>query len=223
MAQSGAHERSALTVLVDECEEIQRLTALVRVAMGRLGGSVSPWLDEGLLMAQGLVTLLEMAEDSGGDAMADEGALGWVVSGMRTWARASSWYCAAWPCRIAPLCSALAEHGSAADRQIAGDLGLDEGRLEERYAEAGLVFGVSPELLLPGRATDARGLSAAISELPRDQRKLLTLYFEDDLSFPEIAELLGMAPLDTQGTYGRAAARIRARVFGGRQMTGVAG
>lgn len=205
-----------------EYEQLDHLTSLVRVAMGRLGGAVSPWLDEGLLMGQGLVTLLELVGDPADAATLDNASVGWVVSGMRTWARASSWYRSAWPCRIAPLCSSLAKRDVDAsdDRATARDLGLDGERLAERYVEAGLLFGVSPELLLPERASSG-GLTEAISELAIEQRRLLTLYFEDGLNFPEIARALEMAPERAQETYGRAATRIRARVFGTAQAAEV--
>ncbi|MFW5866289.1 MAG: RNA polymerase sigma factor [Armatimonadota bacterium] len=233
MARSIVRQRSerqvdpgpgAPTMLDHEREEMLRLTRLVKVAIGRLGGSVSPWLDEGLLMGQGLATLLELTRDADESVAADGALLGWVVGGMRSWVRASSWYRASWRCRIAPLCSSLAERppGGAGDSQIAGDLGLDRERLSERYAEAGLLFGVSPELLLPSQiaASGARRVTDAVSALPLDERKLLALYFEDGLSFPEIAQVLEITPAEAQTTYGRAATSIRAHVFGTRQLSG---
>jgi len=198
-----------------EYEQLRQFTSVVRVAMGRLGATITPWLDEGLLMGQGLVTLLELAGDPAGEGALDDAAVGWVVSGMRTWARASSWYRSAWPCRIAPLCSSLAKRDADAadDRATARDLGLGRDGLVERYVEAGLLFGVSPELLLPEHPR-AVGLTDAVSELAVEQRQLLTLYFEDGLNLPEIAEALEISPERAQETYGRAATKIRARVFG---------
>lgn len=218
---------SAPMVAQREYEDFQRLTRVVRVAMGRLGGVISPWLDEGLLMGQGLVTLLEFVGEAPDPGVFDDAAVDWIISRMRTWARSSTWYHAAWHCRVAPLCSALAERGrrAADDRQIAGDLGLDEGRLGERYTEAGLIFGVSPELLLPEPvgSDGIDGLTAAISALPLEQRRLLTLYFEDELTFTEIGELMDVSPGRAQEIYGRAATSIRARVFGAWQAAGVRG
>jgi len=215
-----AFEVRAPLVIDHECEELRRLTGLVRLAIGRLGGSVAPWLDEGLLMGQGLITLLDLAGDADAELQGDHATVHRVVSSMRTWARASSWYRAAWPCRVGPLCSSLAERPAddRRDAQVALDLGVEEERLGERYAEAGLLFGVSPELLLPQRAeTESGALSRAISALPLEQRKLLTLYFEDGLSFPEIAEALRITAIEAQTAYGRAATSIRAAVFGPRQ------
>ncbi|MGI5817247.1 MAG: sigma factor-like helix-turn-helix DNA-binding protein [Armatimonadota bacterium] len=205
-------------IVTRDCEALRPLTALVRVAMGRLGARISPWLDEGLLMSQGLVTVLELADGRTGELTPESDVMGRVVGGMRAWALSSSWFEAAWPCRIAPLCSALSEccPDVSEDREVARALGLDEGRLAERFAEAGLVFGVSPELLLPGRPHEGGGgaLVGAVSALPEDQRRLLTLYFEDGLSFPEIAALLQITPGRAQEFYGRAAASIRARIAG---------
>jgi DNA-directed RNA polymerase specialized sigma24 family protein len=93
---------------------------------------------------------------------------------------------------------------------------VDGDRLAERYTEAGLVFGVSPELLMPSgtRAIDTSGLTRAVDALPLEQRQVLTLYFEDSLSFPEIAQALELSPTEAQELYGRAATTIRARVSG---------
>ncbi len=236
MAQMATDIREEPGVSEQEYDDLLRLTGLVRVALGRLGGRISPWLDEGLLMGQGLMALIELAGNAGevevGDddavEVGDDDAVGLVVAGMRAWARASSWYHAALPCRIAPLCASLAARSgrsAAPDREIAQDLGLDEAALAERYTEAGLVFGVSPELLLPERegVAAAGGLAGAIARLPVEQRRLLTLYFEDGLSFPEIASLLGVGAEGVQESYGRAATLIRARVLaaGGRLGLGV--
>lgn len=207
------------------------LVRIVRIAMGRIGGKLTPWLDEGLLMSQGLVTLLEISGDDR-DLRAQEEACGGgertlrrVVSGMRDRARASSWFARAWPCRIAPLCASLAYRGDDGEEAVAGDLGLEPPELAGRYTEAGLVFGVSPELMLPDFATPRVGsrnggegpgrgvLAQAISMRPVEQRRVLTLYFQEGLSFPEIAELLELPPERAQELYGRAAAAVRARVM----------
>ena len=218
MAETATDLRDEASVSEREYEDLLRLTGLVRVALGRLGGCISPWLDDGLLMGQGLMALIELAGGADESAVGDEDAVGQVVSGMRAWARASSWYHAALPFRIAPLCAALAARGgrsAAPDREIALDLGFYEVALVERYTEAGLVFGVSPELLLPERddRSGAGGLAGAIAGLPVEQRRLLTLYFEDGLSFPEIASLLAISAEDAQQRYGRAATLIRARML----------
>lgn len=209
MAQAVTDLRDEPNAPEREGDHLVRLSGVVRVALGRLGARLSPWLDEGLLMSSGLIALLEPAT---GELPAD--ALLRAVAAMRASARASSWYQAALPCRIAPLCASLARAGASnpvPDRAIADDLGLALRGVAERYVEAGLVFAVSPELLLPRGALPA-ALAAAVGGLPVEQRRLLTLYFEDGLSFPEIGAILAISPEAAQALYGRAAALIRARI-----------
>ena len=209
------------------------MTRLVRVAMGRIGGQLPPWLDEGLLMGQGLATLLQLSDGCadpltpGDETRESERTLRRVVGSMRHWARASSWFARAWPCRIAPLCASLTSHGSEREEVVAEDLGLKLPELAERYTEAGLVFGVSPELMLPEMAIERAGmgishrscapgsalLAEAISGRPVEQRRVLTLYFQEKLSFPEIGELLQLTPAGVQQLYGRAATSIRSRLI----------
>jgi len=194
---------------------VGRLSRIVRVAVGRLGCVLSPWLDEGLMIGHGLATLMEAAQYPVEAPGFEPAALRWVVGGLRQWARASSWYSAAWPCRIAPLCAALAERGEGADEPVAADLGLSPADLPERYVEAGLLFGVSPELMLsPAGAGGADAIGAAVSALPPQPRRLLRLYFQEALSLPEIAEVLEMPPRRAQELYGRSAAAVRAAVHG---------
>ncbi|MEA3402295.1 MAG: hypothetical protein U9R79_13750 [Armatimonadota bacterium] len=207
----------------EDSPAVARLTRVVRVAMGRLGCVLAPYLDEGLLLGQGLLALVEMAEGApaGGEDI-EPAALRLVVEHLRAWARASSWFRIAWPCRVAPLCACIAEHGPDRDGPLAEDLGLPAEALTERFMEAGLLFAVSPELILPQGAS-AGAASAAVSSLSKRQRRLLNAYFQGGLSFPEIAELLGLPGAEAQELYGRAAAIIRAQVSVVRETGGLRG
>jgi|LSQX01.2.fsa_nt_gb hypothetical protein len=199
------------------CEVISQLSGIARVAVGRLGGQIAPWLDESLLMTHGLITLLEMTGGAGisRSEAAEEDALRRVVDGLRGWIRSGSWYQSAWLCRVGPLCAAVSA-GGGDDAAVARDLGLQRAGLVERFVEAGLVFAVSPELLLPRRdASLAIPLARSVDALPPRQRRVLTLYFRDGLSFPEMAELLGIAPARAQELYGRAAVAICGSLLAG--------
>lgn len=205
----------------DEC-----LTSLLQVAAGRIGGQLAPWLDERLLLSQGLCALLETMGDDCSPLPAQSDHDGWsqrlriAVRGMRNWARASCWFTRAWACRVAPLCAALWQRGDGKEAEVARDLGMEPQALAGRYTEAGLLFGVSPDLILPTAAVTHSGgaeqslLAGAVSSRPVEQRRVLTLYFGEGLSFPEIAELLGRPPATVQETYGRAATAIRAHLLG---------
>ncbi len=193
-AQADADSWPPLALHADEAvmsrEIADGLTRLVRMAMGRLGGDPNV--------------------AGGRDAL-----VGRVVESLRRWARMSTWYRAAWPCRVAPLCASLASRPGACDDLLAGDLGLREAGLRRRFVEAGLVFGVSPELIVPASGEGGDRLAEAIAALPRDQRSLLVLYFRDGLTIPEIAELLELPPDGTQELYGRATATVRTRLVTG--------
>ncbi len=218
-AQADADSWPPLALHADEAvmsrEIADGLTRLVRMAMGRLGGVVEPWLDEGMLIGQGLVALVGALRDDPNVAGSRDALVGRVVESLRRWARMSTWYRAAWPCRVAPLCASLASRPGACDDLLAGDLGLREAGLRRRFVEAGLVFGVSPELIVPASGEGGDRLAEAIAALPRDQRSLLVLYFRDGLTIPEIAELLELPPDGTQELYGRATATVRTRLVTG--------
>jgi len=191
------------------------LARMVRVATGRLGCVLAPWLDEGMLVGQGMVTLAAAVRSTAHLARREDELIRVAVESLRRWARLSSWYEQAWPWRVAPLCAALAARPGASPRALAAELGLTPAGLRERFTEAGLVFGVSPELILPASIRPDGRLAQAVAELPLEQRSLLVLYFQDELSFPEIAQSLELTPARTQELYGRAAATVRAALAAG--------
>ena len=185
------------------------------------------------MMGHGLATLLD---SSAGEAASLEPADGLnggertlrrVVSGIRNWARGSSWFARAVPRRVDPLCASQAAGTAGPDEAIVAELDIEGRELQERFTEAGLVFGVGPELMLPHLSVACAGsagpedqqqstrvmLADTISARPIEQRRVLTLYFQQNLSFPEIAELTDLPPARVQELYGRAAVCIRAELL----------
>ncbi|MGD9494919.1 MAG: sigma factor-like helix-turn-helix DNA-binding protein [Armatimonadota bacterium] len=183
---------------------------VVRVALGRLGAVLEPWLDEGMLLGHGMMALVGALRRARPAPGREDELVQVVVDSLRRWIRFSSWYRDAWPSRVAPLCAALADEPGASDRELAARLTLRPAGLQGRLVEAGLLFGVSPELILPACGSDSEVLARALGALPREQRELLALYFQGGLSFPEIAQSLAIAPERAQQLYGRAAAAVRA-------------
>ena len=194
-------------------ELVEKFAHLVRVAIGRLGAQLSPYLDETVLMGRGLIALFEVAEHHQvSSPRFEEVAMRRIVEDLRRSARSTEWFRSAWSERVAPLCATAAEALLRPVRRSLGEGGADGG-LGPRFTEAGLVFGVSPERILPVAELSSaqRGqLAAVIDDLPAPQRTLLTAYFQERLSFPEIAELLELPPAHVQALYGRAAVAIRA-------------
>jgi len=199
-------------------EVLEKFAHLVKLAIGRLGAQFSPYLDEGLLTGRGLMALMAAAERAHpGAAEFPEAATRQIIRELRRWARATEWFARAWSRRVRPLCAAVARHGPGDEEGVACELGLGTGQLHGRFVEAGLVFGVSPDRMIPGpelSASARAAVAAAVAALPDPLCTLLTLYFRERLSFPEIAQLLDQPPDQVQAHYGRCAAAIRAAVVG---------
>lgn len=199
-------------------EQLGRLAHLARQAVGRIGAQLSPYLDESLVMGRALMALVESRPAALVASRSREGrAVRRVVEDLRAWIRGGAWFQTAWPRRVEPLCRAAARYGINCPELLADHFGLDESQLHNGFVEAGLVFGVCPERLLPSSELTARGhalLTEVVDELPEQQRTLLTLYFREGLGFDEIAELLQMPGRDLQATYGRAAVHIRSALYG---------
>lgn len=201
-------------------ELVQRFAHLVKVAVGRIGAVLAPYLDETVLMGRGLITLFEGAEHhqlysarANAAPSFEETAARRILHDLRRSARGTEWFRAAWARRVEPLCAAAAWHGTTADVALARELDLRPDELERRFVEAGLVFGVCPERMIPvARLSPAQRtqLAAVIAGLPTPQGTVLAEYFEHRLSFPEIAELLALPPAHVQALYGHAALAIRA-------------
>ncbi len=200
--------------LASRHELVQRFPHLVKVAIGRLGAQLSPYLDESLLIGRGLMTLIEATEHAGMDETRfEEVTARQILEDLRRWAQGTGWFRAAWSRRVEPLCAAACRCDPRVDEDLAAELGLDTDDLQEAFVEGGLVFGVSPERMIPvGQLSPAQraDLASAIAGLRPPQAKLLTLYFQERLSFPEIVELLEVPPDEVQALYGRCAVTIRA-------------
>ncbi len=198
-------------------ERIKGLAELARTAVGRLGTRLDPHLDEGLVVGRSMMMLMQICtEMTAARAHATEQAARATVEGLRAWVKSGPWFEGAWRDRVGPLCSAAGHCGVEVDELIADRLSCDPAQVADRFLEAGLVFGVSPERILPlARVNDSarEQVSAIVGALPECQRTILTFYFRERLSFPEIAELLSLSPEQLQVTYGRAAILIRSRLL----------
>lgn len=197
--------------------QIDRLARTARLAVGRLGAQLRPYLDDGLVLGRALMALIEMGHAAVTSSPAAEAhALGVVVEGLRTWIRGGAWFEVAWSRRVKPLCRAATRYGINCPELLADQFGLDQSQLDTAFVEAGLVFGVCPERMLPPgrpRAQQHELLTMVVGELPEQQRTVLTLYFREGLGFGEIAELLDLTGRDLQALYGRAAVHIRSSMY----------
>ncbi len=88
------------------------------------------------------------------------------------------------------------------------DPGLD---LSEAAAEQAL-HGTDPERLLL-RAADQQAVERALLRLPPQQREILVLRELEDLSYKEIADVIGLAPGTVMSRLSRARERLRAELM----------
>jgi RNA polymerase sigma-70 factor (ECF subfamily) len=65
------------------------------------------------------------------------------------------------------------------------------------------------------REDELRRLLAAVEALPEDYRKVVMLYYYEDVTYRELAGLLGVSPATVNARLTRARALLRARLAGG--------
>lgn len=193
---------------------IGELATQAKLAVGRLGPHLAPHLDESLVIGRAMMLLLQMSDPrTHRSSSAREQATLATVEGLRAWIKSGPWFEVAWRERIEPLREAAGHCGLESDEMLARETDLEPAQILARFVEAGLAFGVTPERMLPlARVSDEsrRQVAHVIGELPEQQRTVLTFYFREQLSFPEIGDLLDLGPEQLQGIYGRAAIFVRA-------------
>ena len=191
--------------------------------VGRLTDRLaSCWPDEvdlEELAAEGHAALLHAAvtaEDE--DAMAAH-AVEIVGARLRQVLAASEWYRKAMLGRARPLCEAwrgLVLGGrEATDHTLAQRLHLGPSDLAERFVELAVIFAIDPGAMLPGtmegRPADAKyAMAEIVSALPVEQQLALALHSHQELTFPEIARVMGIEPRAAQEAFGRAATCVTA-------------
>lgn len=171
------------------------------------------------LAAEGHAALLHAAvtaEDE--DAMAAH-AVEIVGARLRQVLSASEWYRKAMIGRARPLCEAwrgLVLGGrEATDHALARRLHLGPSDLGERFVELAVIFAIDPGAMLPGtmegRPADAKyAVAEIVSALPVEQQLALALHSHQELTFPEIARVMGIEPRAAQEAFGRAATCVTA-------------
>lgn len=131
---------------------------------------------------------------------------------LRTLLGGAEWYREAMIGRVRPLCEAwrgaVIAGREPTDQTLCARLKLSVSELGERFVELAAVFAVEPAALLPGDAELREGIAMASAGLDAQQQLVLSLYFEQQLTLPEIADVLGVLPVRAQELLGRAAAAI---------------
>lgn len=131
---------------------------------------------------------------------------------LRTLLGGTQWYREAMLTRSRPLCEAwrgvVLAGREPTDQMLSARFKLSYSELSERFVELGMVFAVEPAALLPGDMELREGIATAVGGLDSEQQLVVSLYFEQQLTLPEIAEVMGLLPLRVQELFGRAAVVI---------------
>jgi len=109
------------------------------------------------------------------------------------------------------------------DHTLISRLRLSAPHLTERFMEMAVTFAVDPAAMLPAGVDARYGIADILMALPTDQQLTAALYCHQELNFPEIARVLGIAPEEAQELFGRAATGIVAQAglseWAGRALT----
>lgn len=185
---------------------------LVDRMTGRIAARWPEQIDAGWVRSHAAVALRRAAasvEDPADLPMAGVRAIG---ERLRTLLGGTEWYREAMLARARPLCEAwrgaVLAGREPTDRTLCARLKLSQGELSERFVELGMVFAVEPLALLPGETQLQEGIAAAIGGVDPEQQLVVTLYFEQQLTLDEIAEVLGLLPVRVQELLGRSATAI---------------
>ncbi|MFW5868996.1 MAG: hypothetical protein ACOCX2_14320 [Armatimonadota bacterium] len=131
---------------------------------------------------------------------------------LRTLLGGTEWYREAMLARARPLCEAwrgaVLAGRDPTDQTLCSRLRISREELAERFIELATVFAVEPAALLPGDVDLREGIAVAAGSMDGEQRLIISLYFEQQLTLMEIAEVLKLLPVRVQELFGRAAAAI---------------
>lgn len=124
----------------------------------------------------------------------------------------SEWYRHAVVGRARPLCDAwtgaLLAGREPTDHLLRSWLRLDDTSLSDRFMEMALVFAIEPAALLRPDADLHSHLEAALTNLPPEQQIATSLYFQEDITFAEIARVMNVRPEQAQTLLGRASTAV---------------
>lgn len=125
---------------------------------------------------------------------------------------ASEWYRQAVMGQTRSLCEAwrgaIIVGREPVDALLCRRLYISQPTLRERFMEVAVVFAIDPLALLPSGAELVDETSMVLGALPPEQQLAAALYFHQELTYSEIAQVMGIEPVRTQELVGRSAVGI---------------
>ncbi len=166
------------------------------------------------LAAEGRVALRHAALTIDGDQEFGEHAVDVVDRRLRQVLAATEWFRQAMIGRARPLTETwrglLMGGRRPTDEVLGRRLHLAPAGLADRFLEFATVFAIEPGALLPAGIDAKYAVADIVGGLPSEQQLTIALYFHQELTFAEMARVMGMEPAHAQESFGRAAAGITA-------------
>jgi len=203
-------------VVVRHPDAARKLAESHRYLITRMADRLAACWPDGVdverLRAEGAAALSHIAAtvESPEDIAAQ--AIGAVAERMRQVLAASEWYRQAMLGRARPLTDTwrglVLAGRTPTDETLCRRLHLDPRALADRFVEFAVVFVVEPGALLPAGVDAKYAVAEIVSALPGAQQLTVALYYHQELTFPEIARVMGLEARQTQELFGRAATSI---------------
>jgi len=213
-AQRLAGEGQRLTL-----EQLEKHLPLVRTTLKQLGHQLPPDIELETLLGKALLALVEAAEDRPVDSV-----------GFNEYARLCIWraltdYLLQSRCFLPVAWASLQRLSAATDEALRASVATKEGELEVLLSQPGAELRkaleqiaslrtILPQSILALAGDDYAGplkrrLAGAICELPQREQLMVAMYYFEDRSFPEIAEILGISEQELHWAFSRATVLLR--------------
>jgi len=185
---------------------------LVDRVADRLAACWPQGVDRARLMAEGRAALLHVATTVEDPGEIGACAVGEIAGRMRHVLAAGEWYRQVMLGRVRPLTDlwrGLVLSGrTPTDECLCRRLRLGPRSLAERFVEFAVVFAVEPRAPLPSGMDAKYAVGELVASLPGAQQLAVALYYHQELTFPEVARVMGLEPRQTQELFGRATAAV---------------
>ncbi|MCD6360760.1 MAG: hypothetical protein J7M38_07825 [Armatimonadetes bacterium] len=185
---------------------------LISRVIDRLAACWPDELPHSELAAEGQAVLYRLASTIEDPEEMGPVAAGEIMNRARQVVAASEWYRQAMLGQARPLTEtwrALVLAGrNPTEENLRRRLHLSPVALAQQFVDFALVFTVEPAALLPAGVDAKYAVAEIVSALPGIQQLIIALYYHQELSFPEIANVMGLEARQTQEMFGRAAVTI---------------
>lgn len=206
-------------------QAVKKYVPVVKTVINRLGGYLPPDVPESTLIGKGILALMEAAENCPPDNPEfEQVAPRYVWRAVASALKQSQCFTQDTSQALHTLeavCQRLTSRGQPVDDEaLAEALEVSLDQIRGYLAKISTLFAALPAQVLPAAPQPRSPLphslpgwqtqiARAIARLPQQEQLVVALYYFEDLSFPEIAEVLEMSLLRVQQVFGRAAVLLR--------------